>query len=46
MNALENPDESAIIYAAEFRGAWDCGLTEEQVRERFNIIRTDWYSGY
>lgn len=46
MNALDKPDESATIYAAEFRGAWDCGLTEEQVRERFNIIRTDWYSGY
>lgn len=46
VNALESPDESATIYAAEFRSDWDCGLTEEQVRERFQIIRTDWYSGY
>jgi len=46
VNALEHPDSSATIYAAEFRDGWDCGLTEEQVRERFNIIRTDWYSGY
>lgn len=46
MNALDHPDESSVIYAAEFRDGWDCGLTEEQVRERFNTIRTDWYSGY
>lgn len=34
------------IYAAEIRDGWDSGLTEEDVKERFNIIRTDWYSGY
>ncbi len=42
-----NPDrleESVTIYAAEFREGWDCGLSEDQVRERFAIIRTDWYS--
>ncbi len=46
MNALDHPDESSTIYAAAFRDGWDCGLTEEQIRERFRIIRTDWYSGY
>jgi len=34
------------VYAAEFRDGWDCGLTEEEVRQRFAIIKTDWYSGY
>ncbi len=34
------------VYAAEFRDGWDCGLTEEDVRQRFAIIKTDWYSGY
>lgn len=34
------------IYAAEIRDGWDSGLTEEDVKARFNIIRTDWYSGY
>ena len=33
------------IYAAEFREGWDCGLTEDEVRERFNLIKTDWYNG-
>ena len=46
MNALDHPEETATLYAAEFRDGWDCGLTQEQVRERFSIIRTDWYSGY
>ena len=46
MNALDHPDETATIYVAEFREGWDCGLTQEQVRERFSIIRTDWYGGY
>ena len=45
ISALDHPDEAATIYAAEFREGWDCGLTEEQIRERFAIIRTDWY-GY
>ena len=46
MNALDHPDENPIIYAAEFREGWDSGLTEEMVRERFSIIRTDWYGRY
>ncbi|MCI8651022.1 MAG: hypothetical protein HFF05_01085 [Oscillospiraceae bacterium] len=45
LNALDRPEEASTIYAAEFRGGWDCGLTQEQVRERFAIIRTDWYAG-
>lgn len=46
MNALEQPEEAATIYVAEFRDGWDSGLTEETVRERFSIIRTDWYGRY
>ncbi len=46
MNALDRLDESPTIYAAEFRDGWDSGLTEEMVRERFSIIRTDWYGRY
>ena len=41
-----NADNFSIIYAAEFRDGWDCGLTEEEVRERFKLITTDWYNGY
>ncbi|MCI9402881.1 MAG: hypothetical protein HFF04_04310 [Oscillospiraceae bacterium] len=33
------------IYAAEFRDGWDCGLTQEEVKARFNLIKTDWYNG-
>lgn len=39
---LEGADEANTIYAAEFKDGWDCGLTEEEVRERFNVIKTDW----
>lgn len=46
MSALDHPDEAPTIYTAELRDDWDSGLTEETVRERFSIIRTDWYSGY
>ncbi len=48
MSDSEDGKESAggAIYTAEFRGGWDCGLTEDEVRQRFDIIRTDWYSGY
>lgn len=46
MSAQDRHDETGAIYAAEFRDGWDCGLTEDQVRERFNVIRADWYSGY
>ena len=46
MNALDRPEEAATIYVAEFREGWDSGLTEETVRERFSIIRTDWYGRY
>ena len=30
------------LYAAEFVGTWDCGLTQDQVRENFALIKTDW----
>lgn len=40
-----NPGDD-VVYAAQFRDGWSCGLTEEQVRERFAVIKTDWYSGY
>ena len=39
-------DNFNTIYAAEFRDGWDCGLTEDEVRERFRLITTDWYNGY
>lgn len=35
-----------VVYAARFRDGWSCGLTEDEVRQRFAIIKTDWYSGY
>ena len=38
--------DADTIYAAEIREGWDSGLTEEEVKSRFHIIRTDWYSGY
>jgi hypothetical protein len=35
--------ESDAIYAAEFiKCDWNCGLTEEGLRARFDLIRTDW----
>lgn len=43
---LEEADESNTIYAAELMGEFESGLTEEEVRKRFAIIRTDWLSGY
>lgn len=39
---LEGAAEANTIYAAEFKEGWDCGLTEDEVRERFNLIKTDW----
>lgn len=36
--------DDSVIYAAELRDGWDSGLTEDMVRERFAVIRTDWYS--
>ena len=41
-----NADSYPTLYAAEFRDGWDCGLTEDEVRERFRLITTDWYNGY
>lgn len=41
-----NPDDYNTLYVAEFRDGWDCGLTEEEVRERFQLIKKDWYNGY
>jgi len=38
-------DDGATIYAAEFRDGWDCGLTEDDVIQRFSAITTDWYNG-
>lgn len=40
------PGTEDCLYAAEFRSSWDCGLTEEEVIERFSLIKTDWYTGY
>lgn len=45
-NALDHLSESPTIYVAEFRNGWGSGLTEDMVRERFSIIRTDWYGRY
>lgn len=45
MSASDRLDSAAVLYAAEFREGWDCGLTEDQVREQFKLIRTDWYNG-
>lgn len=39
---LEGAAEANTIYAAEFKDGWDCGLTEDEVRERFKLIKTDW----
>jgi len=39
---LEGADEANTIYAAEFKDGWDCGLTEDEVRERFALIKTEW----
>ena len=36
--------DADTVYAAEFQSGWDCGLTEDQVRDRFRIIKKDWYS--
>jgi hypothetical protein len=33
------------IYAAEFKEGWDSGLDQEDVRDRFATIKTDWYNG-
>ena len=37
--------DDTTIYAAEFKDGWDCGLTEEEVRERLTVIIPDWYNG-
>jgi len=42
---LEGAAEANTIYAARFEDGWDNSLTEAQVRERFNIIKTDWSGG-
>lgn len=35
--------ETSVVYAAEFaKDGWDCGLTIEQLRERFSLIVTEW----
>lgn len=39
-------DESETIYAARlYTDGWDCGLTEDEVRERFHLILTDLTAG-
>ena len=38
-------DDGSTIYAAEFRDGWDCGLSQEEVIQRFAVIRSDWYNG-
>ncbi len=42
----EGQGSNGTIYAAEFRDGWNCGLTEDEVRESFHLIKTDWYTGY
>lgn len=35
--------DSSTAYAAEFaKDGWDCGLTMEQLKERFSLILTEW----
>ncbi len=35
--------DSTTAYAAEFaKDGWDCGLTMEQLKERFSLITTEW----
>ena len=35
--------ESDAIYAAEFHeNEWDCGLTKEDLLDRFDLIETEW----
>lgn len=36
-------EEENVIYAARFRGDWDCGLDEQGLRDRFKTIQTSWY---
>ena len=36
-------EEENVIYAAEFRGDWDCGLDEQELRDRVKTIQTSWY---
>ncbi len=43
---LMTTDEGNAIYAAEFRDGGESGMTQEEVRQRFNLIKTDWYNGY
>ena len=39
-------DESEAIYAARFNvDSWNCGLSEEEVVERFHLILTDLTGG-
>lgn len=34
---------SSVAYAVEFASdGWDCGLNIDQVRDRFNLITTEW----
>ena len=36
-------EQSDVVYAAEFHdNGWDCGLTQEELIERFHLIRTEW----
>ena len=36
-------EEENVIYAAQFRGSWDCGLDEQELRDRVKTIQTSWY---
>lgn len=44
-DGLEGASEANTIYAAEFREGWDNSLTEQEVRARFALIKTDWFAG-
>lgn len=36
-------EEESVIYAAQFKGSWDCGLNEQELRDRVKSIQTSWY---
>ena len=44
-DGLKGPSETSTIYAARFEEGWDNSLTEDEVRERFSLIKTDWSGG-
>ncbi|MGE9971928.1 hypothetical protein [Candidatus Pseudoscillospira sp. SGI.172] len=43
-DGLEGASEANTIYAAEFRDGWDHSLSEREIRDRFSLIKTDWFA--